>query len=669
MPSILNAMPSSPSPFTPSQPGGILRATPAHLKRTIADISSEDDSSLETDAKRRKVAFVPQPAVRVLNQKNEKKSSVIREEVRVALGEHNAGKDSELYDELVAAIEAPPADEDAPSDALLGKYMVALATNAGELKQQCSGLVHSILRLPWLDREDQLVRRYDRFLTCLASTKSSHMSAVLKMLVNNFSHITASTATAVSEADRSNFFNQLHSSIANIIAVVPSALGILSSVVSSSFPFVTDSKKAHADYVSNLLRVAREYPELKSYILDLVMDRVAKIDMQVQIDIGDLGEDVEALLADDQFQEEEEDDDNASNTDSDDSEDELDDEERRLKYLRLSIYKLDAMLDLLFDYCNPAFQNKQSDDEKTIFSILMAQFRNNLIKQYQSRHAQFLVFHFAQQSPELAAEFIDCCLNILSDKNRSESYDKVSAAAYLASFVCRAAHLDKDNIAYAFESLATFINDQRKALEPICRGPDMRRYGPYYAAVQALMYMFCFRWRTLLVDAEDGEEIDDEDLLDSQEFPWPLYIKETFSLSFNSVLNPLKVCNPLIVDQFAQMAIQLNFMFIHGKLEANKRVRLGHKAIGMTTALPGRQTASSQLHAQKNHQLDAYFPFDPYQLPTSKRWVAGDYNVWQAPPVLPGQENSDSSDAGLGDMTLLEEDEVVDAVFSDDDDE
>ena len=98
------------------------------------------------------------------------------------------------------------------------------------------------------------------------------------------------------------------------------------------------------------------------------MDRVAKIDMQVQTDIGDLGEDVEALLADDSFQEEvDDDDDAASDSDSDDSEDELDDDERRLKYLRLSIYKLDAMLDLLFGYCSPAFQDKQSADEKTIF--------------------------------------------------------------------------------------------------------------------------------------------------------------------------------------------------------------------------------------------------------------------------------------------------------------
>ena len=32
-----------------------------------------------------------------------------------------------------------------------------------------------------------------------------------------------------------------------------------------------------------------------------------------------------------------------------------------------------------------------------------------------------------------------------------------------------------------------------------------------------------------------------------------------------------------------------------------------------------------------HHQLEPYFPFDPYHLPISKRWVEGDYNEWKLP--------------------------------------
>ena len=43
------------------------------------------------------------------------------------------------------------------------------------------------------------------------------------------------------------------------------------------------------------------------------------------------------------------------------------------------------------------------------------------------------------------------------------------------------------------------------------------------------------------------------------------------------------------------------------------------------------------------YQLDAYFPFDPYQLPRSRRWLEGDYVEWRG---IPGLDDANESDSG-----------------------
>jgi len=43
------------------------------------------------------------------------------------------------------------------------------------------------------------------------------------------------------------------------------------------------------------------------------------------------------------------------------------------------------------------------------------------------------------------------------------------------------------------------------------------------------------------------------------------------------------------------------------------------------------------------YQLDTYFPFDPYQLPLSKRWVDSDYVQWKGVPGLDEEEDEDES--------------------------
>lgn len=63
------------------------------------------------------------------------------------------------------------------------------------------------------------------------------------------------------------------------------------------------------------------------------------------------------------------------------------------------------------------------------------------------------------------------------------------------------------------------------------------------------------------------------------------------------------------------------------------------------------------------YQLDAYFPFDPYQLPRSRRWLEGDYVNWRGIPGLDDRDDDDDSDEAESDED--EDDDLSDGTETD----
>ena len=90
------------------------------------------------------------------------------------------------------------------------------------------------------------------------------------------------------------------------------------------------------------------------------------------------------------------------------------------------------------------------------------------------------------------------------------------------------------------------------------------------------------------------------------------------------------------------MAHHLRFIYIFPLIETNKRVRLARTlASGYLDGVGGRETA---LTDKEMFLMDAYFPFDPYVLPRSKRWLVNDYVEWKPVPGMPVERDDDDDD-------------------------
>ena len=84
-----------------------------------------------------------------------------------------------------------------------------------------------------------------------------------------------------------------------------------------------------------------------------------------------------------------------------------------------------------------------------------------------------------------------------------------------------------------------------------------------------------------------------------------------------------------------------------------------------------RETALTNKKDGTGMQLDEYFPFDPYQLPKSKRWLAGDYREWKGIPGLDkvDDSSSDSEESESGDSESDSDDDDDDVEEEEDEDD
>jgi RNA polymerase I-specific transcription initiation factor RRN3 len=614
------------------------------LKRKQTDHSSDAENVASSQLKRRRVTFDPDVDVRILSEHNEKSLELVGEEVRRAIEKHATGEKA-AYDGLKALFKDAPTSGSAPLSRLLQKYVIALSNHTPELDHNCKGLVHAVLDCSWIARNEDFLRSYRAFLRSLLSVQTGYMNTVLQMLVDMFLNPPSVNARQQDDPpiQRVRLQARIHETLAIIMRYNSMASSFLAPIISTSYPFSDDKAKTHVEYIRNIYKVTEYVPEIRGEILALVMDKLCKIDVQMQVDMDDIDDDLEEQLVGDAIRNEE-DDDNLSDDGSVSSEESVEPEEQRLKEVKDLMLKLDSVMDVQFSYYESIFEKGDLMENDRTYQTLLAQFQSIVIPTYRSRHTQFLLFHFSQMSTDFIERFVATCSHLAIDSNRPPLL-RASACAYLASYIARGAHVPGFVVRDVFDLLCSQLERLRALHEPKCTGPDLRRYGTYYAIVQALLYAFCFRWRDLIV-TPDGTPPSDADIVYHEgDFQWHGSVHEIVRRNIFCKLNPLRICAPNIVLQFARMAKHLRFAYVDSLIETNKRVRLSRSlASAYLNGIGGRETALTGKKGEEAFLMDAYFPFDPYVLPRSKRWVEQDYVQWRPVPGMPVEKDDDDED-------------------------
>ncbi|KAK3818310.1 MAG: RNA polymerase I-specific transcription initiation factor RRN3-domain-containing protein [Linnemannia gamsii] len=562
------------------------------------------------------------------------------------------------YEELIAQLTVTKPSPLTPTKLL--QWIQALSQCISLLDKSCSALIDAMLQTDWLIQDDVFVQYYLSFLGNVVSAHAFYVVPVQSMLVHKLTHRYKPAFTGdVPTINRDAQHERVHQALKYILGLIPTGATSLFPLLATAFPHKRESIYAHTMFVKNILRVLEYAPVLRTQILGLVIDRIIQVDVEIQVELEEL-EDSDTEVAYDFDTVDDEDSDDSDSDSEDDSDSDSDGPQVAVMDIKEMTKKLDGMLFLVFAYLEgyvnscrhlPSVDGRMPAPVEQLYIVLLQIFMGTILQTFKSRHTQFILFYIASLSPKFSDYFLGALVTKILDKSQPEVI-RVSAAAYISSFVARAKYLELPQVLLVIDMLSNF------ALELVAQVdtgsnvlPDADRYAVFYAVVQALMYIFCFRWRVLEVGAESKNRSSKDDfdsagmIVGSMDSPdvnnaprgvgvggrqWHAGLA-SLQRVVTSRLNPLKMCSSNVVKQFARISQSLDFMYIYPILEQNKKIYIPRHTArpdsdgGSRNGAGGGQVMGGQLP----HELETFFPFDPYRLRQSAPFMQGIYQEWE----------------------------------------
>ncbi|XP_058013550.1 RNA polymerase I-specific transcription initiation factor RRN3 isoform X1 [Ahaetulla prasina] len=508
------------------------------------------------------------------------------------------------------------------------------------LTKEFEQLITILLKVPWLRRSQPVVEEYLAFLSNLVSAQTIYLRPCLQMIVSHFvpPRITIrENDVDISDSDDDEnvveSFTTCHRALQTIVKYVPLTPQFLMPVLVEKFPFINKSERTLQCYLHNLLRISVYIPSLRHDILELVVEKLLKIDVSAP------KKDIEAAEEDEERNSEK----GLFNMDEDGENAEKSDIMAHPIAERLDILMI-VMFSYIKDVC---YVNGKIDvgNTKDLYRDLVAIFDKLILTTHGSCHVQFIMFYLCGFRLVIAEAFVEHLWKKLQNPN-IPAVIRQTTGNYIGSFLARAKFIPIVTVKACLDLLVswlhTYIDNQGTGSRAFC---DVALHGPFYAACQAVFYIVIFRHKQLLDGnlkkgeqkfARQGEE---ESIPLIFCFQGLAYLQ---SLNFERIvlcqLNPLKVCLPTIVSLFAALTRKYQVAFCDTIIERNRR-----------QILPVvRSSCGGESVETATNPLDSFFPFDPYILKKSKNTINPLYQFWEEQSAEDLKETAEPINEGKG---------------------
>ncbi|KAG2613842.1 hypothetical protein PVAP13_4KG392600 [Panicum virgatum] len=483
-------------------------------------------------------------------------------------------RDKDEYDYLLLAVD-PTRKRDLDEEAMLVTTLKALSEAVPKIDiMYHHALLNNIFTMCiWYLREDTRDALLD-LITRLAAVADQYLRECLQMLVNNFAPprpLVPTTEQPRWLARKKEIYYQLHESLKMISDTVPLAARILKDIINRSMPKLFDTKAKMVSFVECMLGLDTE--RLGDLIGSTLLEKV--VDLLTELDVNITWEDIlQEEHSKGIFEMELE--------DLDDDEDNLGQEGTKALFGgNVFADKLDGLMVVVCEHLKSCDRDRLFKE----YCILKTIFQKAVLKVHKSKFAQFIMFYACSLDPEICGVDFALFLTDIFTKEEDDAIARMSAVSYVGSYLARARFISADTVVAVLKRLVEWCDSycklKRDPLKPI-------DHQIFYASCQAVMYVLCFRLRSIM----------DYPNLKSQLFQMPI---ESILMDR---LEPLKVCLPSIVNEFLRQA---------------RAARLFNAPVD----LPLEDIVESDLSKAFGgaNRLDMFFPFDPYLLRESDRFV------------------------------------------------
>ena len=583
---------------------------------------------------------------------------------------------------MINKISIPIYDRQAISISNFNIVLKILISNITKLdRSSCKRLISSILEYEWLklepgfesDRDYNLfMELYSEFLSVLVSSFPKFLNDVTSKLISEF----------FSFGSQHEKISNHHRILNRVIKFAPTTISSLPTVLQKHMPHhLSSDLHQMINYMSNMLLVLTYCPEIQYDVWLLIIEYCIKLDVELQNEIDELDDDeIDDVLNEESLPKEKDGNEQISTvgettltlqepkseTHDEDSNDEDDDEEdddennsydegevqyvnpvSSSDHIKMLLKKLDSLMSLLINRTSQSFTMEELNNGNGVylFNTITSLFNSHIISTHFTKLIQFLLFQISQYQPELSDSFLVLLIDIAF--NTSEILEKrLKAMQYLSSYIARAQSLSRHQIVFVVSYLIGWLNkyvierecevidmdnDNKGRIRDKRQSGGMERFKLFYAAFQALLYIFCFRYNTLYKTNSAVEET-------SSDSEWECGIDHFFQRMIIAKFNPLKYCDETVVYIFAKIATRLNVCYCYSIIEHNKRERISQTNNDLLPSSVGNFKLK-----QEFLDLEAYFPFDPLVLPVCKSIIDKNYIEWSA--VNPANDENEEEDS------------------------
>jgi len=447
----------------------------------------------------------------------------------------------------------------------LQKNVAALGRHKNE---KMESFVTELLKLKWAGQGEAVSNAYTAFLANLVSANTKFVKPAVKFIIENFKG-----------GDRdldSEVFKNSHSALRSLLVIAPViARDEILHQIQNKFPYYKMPTYRQVCYISAVLEMIGYLPDSRDHILRLLVEKLIKLDAHLSRD-----------FIDDAYRESR--------------------ESEEKKDVNNQVQALDLFMKLMFTFLDMECHDLDGvfKDEKAapVVDSMMRVFSSHILPTFNILHTQFLYLYLASLSPNISNRFLQENWRIFSNPN-TPSILRQTAVAYIASFLSRASFVNVNTVMNYLDRLTQWALTYVRTREASSSGmdfmyTDLNHHGPFYAACQAIFYVFAFRHSELTPSETRMKTL--------QAMSWQTLI--------SSHLNPLRVCLPGVVSNFSAIAKRYQLAYCNSIIQRNNRINL-----------PVVGSLSSASAGAKPLLLDCFFPFDPFILDESKVYVSEIY--------------------------------------------
>lgn len=461
--------------------------------------------------------------------------------------------------------------------------------------------VRAILVLKWAHRDEKAVKEYQGFLLDLCSAHSYYANFAIDQLVLNFmSDAEPSEAEDCTpeDAEEKIIFSRVHGAIKMLLHVIPMCERLLIASIINSFPYVKRGAHDQETYIVNILCIIQYRPHLRQDFLSLIIKKLLALDVQAPRD-----EIAEMNL---EITENKENNTNIFQMDEDVEENSSSNKLEEMNHPIANV--LDVCLIGVFRFLYSECHNNDGELDwertKSLYVDLTSVFEQVILPTHASYHVQFLIFYFISFKKSLAYSFLNLLWRKVVNISMAPVIRQVSAS-YIASLLSRAKFIPVSVLMEFLRNMCSWIHSYISNQDTAETNYRCHVHGVFYSTCQALFYLIAFRHRDL-VNHNKGLR-----------FLQGLNLTKIVTCR----LNPLRVCLPPVVSNFASVTRHYQLVYCYSIIEHNARNNLPQVYRDST----GAATASEKIY------LDTFFPFDPYVLHRSSKFIAGLYREYEGP--------------------------------------